>query len=100
MFSCEGSGRAVGRRQRLLSAFKDGQSWDFPGGLVVKNLPCNTGDMGLMPGQGTKIPYAVELLSLSAAITEPMCHNCRAHVLQQKIPHGARKILHATAKTP
>ena len=56
--------------------------------------------MGLMPGQGTKIPYAVELLSLSAAITEPMCPSYRAHVLQRKIPHGARKILHATAKTP
>ena len=74
---------------------------------MVKNLPCNTGDMGLMPGQGTKIPYAVELLSLSAAITEPMCPSYRAHVLQRKIPHGARKIphgarkiLHATAKTP
>ena len=25
---------------------------DFPGDLVVKNLPVNAGDMGLIPGQG------------------------------------------------
>ena len=25
---------------------------DFPGGAVVKNLPANTGDMGLSPGLG------------------------------------------------
>ena len=32
--------------------------WDFPGGPVVKNLSANTGDMGLIPGPGTKIPHA------------------------------------------
>ena len=37
---------------------------DFPGGPVVKNLPCNAGDVGLIPGQGTEIPYATEQLSL------------------------------------
>ena len=26
---------------------------DFPGGPVVMNLPCNAGDVGLIPGQGT-----------------------------------------------
>ena len=25
---------------------------DFPGGLVVKNLPANAGDMGSIPGLG------------------------------------------------
>jgi len=25
---------------------------------VVKNLPANAGDVGLIPGQGTKIPHA------------------------------------------
>ena len=25
---------------------------DFPGGLVVKNLPANVGDMGSIPGPG------------------------------------------------
>ena len=31
---------------------------DFPGTLVVKTLPSNAGDSGLIPGRGTKIPYA------------------------------------------
>ena len=31
--------------------------WDFPGGPVVKNLPCKAGYVGLIPGQGTKIPH-------------------------------------------
>ena len=36
---------------------------DFPDGPVVKNPPYNTGDLGLIPGQGTKIPYATGQLS-------------------------------------
>ena len=36
-----------------------GLSWDFPGGPVVKNLPSDAGDMGLVPGRATKIPHAV-----------------------------------------
>ena len=28
--------------------------WNFPGSPVVKNLLCNAGDMGLIPGQRTK----------------------------------------------
>ena len=31
---------------------------DFPGGPVVKNLPCNAEDMGSIPDWGTKIPHA------------------------------------------
>ena len=31
---------------------------DFPGGPEVKNLPCNTGDTGLILGPGTKIPHS------------------------------------------
>ena len=26
--------------------------WGFPGGLVVRNLPANAGDMALIPGTG------------------------------------------------
>ena len=26
--------------------------WDFPGGSVVRNLPANAGDAGLIPGSG------------------------------------------------
>jgi len=30
---------------------------------AVKNLPSNSGDAGLIPGQGTKIPHASKPLS-------------------------------------
>ena len=38
-----------------LGRIKTGSSWDFLGGPEVKNLPHNAGDVGLIPGQGTKI---------------------------------------------
>ena len=34
---------------------KNGLIWDFPGGLVVKNLPSNVGHAGSISCQGTKI---------------------------------------------
>ena len=34
------------------------------------NLPCNAGDKGSIPSQGTKIPHAMEQLSLWVATTE------------------------------
>ena len=37
---------------------------DFPGCPVVKNLPCNAGDEGSIPGPGTKIPHDPEQLNL------------------------------------
>ena len=43
---------------------------DFPGGPVIKHLPCNAGDVGLIPGWGTRIPHAVEQLSPCAPTTE------------------------------
>ena len=39
--------------------------WDFPGGPVVKNPPCNAWNMGSNPGREAKIPYAAEQLSPS-----------------------------------
>ena len=33
-------------------------SQDFPGGPMVKNLPCDAGGLGLIPRQGGKIPHA------------------------------------------
>ena len=41
-----------------------------PGGLMVKSLPANAGDMGSIPGPGTKIPHATGQLSLHATVTE------------------------------
>ena len=50
---------------------------DFPGGPMVKNLPANAGDASSIPGPGTKIPQALEQLSL----------------------HTTKKILYNTTKT-
>ena len=43
---------------------------DFPGFLVVKNLPCNAGDVGLIPGQVTMNLHAENRLSHCATTTE------------------------------
>ena len=36
---------------------------------MVKDLLCNAGNTGLIPGRGTKVPHAVGQLSLQAATT-------------------------------
>ena len=43
---------------------------DFPGGPLIKNPPSNAGDVGSIPGQGTKIPHAVGQQSPHTATTE------------------------------
>ena len=45
-------------------------SKDFPGGPVVKNLPSNAGDVGSIPGLGTKIPHMAGQLSLGTKSIE------------------------------
>ena len=40
------------------------------GGPVVESPPCNAGDSGSIPGQGTKIPHALEQLNPHAATRE------------------------------
>ena len=40
---------------------------------MVKNLPCSAGDVGSIPGQRTRVPYATERLSPSTTAREPMC---------------------------
>ena len=42
---------------------------DVPHGPVVKNLLCNAGDMGSIPGWRTKIPHDAEKLSPCATTT-------------------------------
>ena len=49
--------------------------WNIPEGPVVKNRPCNARDVDLIPGQGTKIPYAAKQLSLCITTIEPAHHN-------------------------
>ena len=58
-------------------------TWGFPGGLVVKTPPGNAGDVGLIPGQGTKVHTATkraccQLLS-SRATSEESLHNKSLH---------------------
>ena len=57
-----------------------GLNWDFPGGPVVKNPLCNAGD--LIPGQGTKIPCAMEQLSSCTLTKESVYHHERSCVIQ------------------
>ena len=51
------------------------QCWDFPGGPVVKNLPCNAEDVGSVSGWRTKIPHASEELSPHTATRESVGQN-------------------------
>ena len=53
------------------------QERDFPGGPVVRSLPANAGDMGLIPGLGrfhmpqSNKACAPQLLSLCSRAQEP-----------------------------
>ena len=51
---------------------------DFFGVQWSKNQPCNAGDVGSIPGWGTKIPHAAEQLSLHSTTREHACHEERA----------------------
>ena len=42
---------------------------------MVENLPWGAGDVGSIPGQGTKIPHAMEQLSLNNTTAEPTSHS-------------------------
>ena len=66
---------------------------DFHGGPVVKNLPSNAGDEGLIPGQGTKMPHAAGQLG---QCTKPEKSPCAATKKEPtdsdvKIPQAATK---------
>ena len=85
---------------------KNGQKREFPGSPVVKNLPSNAGDVGLIPGEGTKVPHAMGQLSPCTTPTELVCPSERAHVPQTTesmhsgvcVPQLERS-LHATRKS-
>ena len=47
---------------------------DFPGGPVVENPSCNSGDTGSIPGRGSKIPHAAGQLSLRATTRDKPAH--------------------------
>ena len=58
---------------------------------MVKNPPSNAGDMGSIPGRGTKIPHATG--QLSSCTLEPACRNedpmCHKQDPMQGFPGGA-----------
>ena len=58
--------------------------WDFPSGPVVKNLPANEGDLGLIP-----IPGRSHILQNSSASAPQQLKPTRprAHALQEKPLH-------------
>ena len=74
----------------------EGSLADFPGGPVAKNLPCNTGDTGLILSQEAEIPQASEQISPRLTTTE----TTDARVPQLQSLCTAMKILSAAAKTP
>ena len=57
---------------------------DILGGPVVKNLSSNVGNMGSIPGWGTKIPHTIGQLSLHVTTREDCTLQQRVHMLQQR----------------
>ena len=58
---------------------------------MVKNLPCNAGDAGLISGQGGN--------TTCLGATKLMSHYWQVHVQQQKAPPDATNIPRASTKT-
>ena len=56
--------------QILFHVLRNDFIWDFPRGPVVKNLPCNAGDLVSIPGCKTKILHAMEQLRLCVAVKD------------------------------
>ena len=50
------------------------------GSPVVKNQPCNAGDVGSIPSQETKIPRAVEQLNPHATTREARMPQLRPNI--------------------
>ena len=69
---------------------------DFPGGPVVKNLPCNVGDAGSVSSWGSKIPQALEQQGPCATTREFVHPGERFRVLQQRL--GATKYINELIK--
>ena len=62
---------------------------DFRSDPVVKNLLSNAGNVGSIPGWGTKIPYSAGQLSLHTATRE----NPRTAVKTQCSPPKRKKVM-------
>ena len=68
--------------------------WGFPGGSVVKNLPANAGDTGLIPGPGrSHVPWSnqaqvPQLLSLCSRAQEPRLLSPRVTTTEAHMPYS------------
>ena len=62
---------------------------DFPGGSAVESPPCNVGDLGSIPGQGSRILHESEQLGLYVADTDTKHCNEKSQVTQRRshMPH-------------
>ena len=49
--------------ETVFPGISNGHVKDFPGGSLVECLPCNMGNVGLIPGQGTRLPYESKQLN-------------------------------------
>ena len=65
---------------------------------MVWNPPCNAGDMGSIPGWGTRIPRVLGKLSLSSNYWACGPH-WRDHALRRKVHHDATMIPCVATKT-
>ena len=68
-------------------SFKEAPDRDFPGSAVDKNPPCNSGDMGSIPGQGTRIIHAQSNWAYPPELLEAASLNYWAHVQQWESTH-------------
>ena len=73
---------------------------DFPGGPVVKNLPCNAEVVGSLLGQGTKIPHAEGQLSPCTTTRESTHHNEILSMMQWRscVPQWSNTLKYMNAK--
>ena len=58
---------------------------------MVKNPSSSAGEMGSIPGCGTRVPYPTELLRLSFIISEPVGSTTRESMSLTEDPHDAIK---------
>ena len=66
-------------------------NWDFPGDLVVKSSPSNTGALSLIPCQGAGIPHASWSKTKQNIKQKQCCHTCNKDFLKRD-PQGEKNL--------
>ena len=77
---------------------KKNHFWDFPGGPILKNIPANAGNTGLIPGPmrcGVCAPQQEKTLQREACLTQMKSSLCSLQLEkdfeQQQRPRVAKK---------